>query len=138
MFFLKKMYHYVPSCPKCGSEKTGRYIYIMHTRNIEKIIASHLLKGEIVKPIAGVGEPSYENVFCEECGCEWRAVIDTLWLNEEQIKKEKSKRGITNQRYKDIANIKKNTKHKLKEERKKRKREAKEKRKERKSNKSRL
>ena len=26
--FFKKRYHYVPPCPRCGSKKTGRFLFI--------------------------------------------------------------------------------------------------------------
>lgn len=126
MIFLKTRYHYVPPCPRCNSQKTGRFIYMATTNNIDKIISSRMLKGELVKIIPGITESQYENAYCEECGCEWHANIDILLLDQENISKEMSKRGITKEKYKNIADIKKNTKKRLKEERKQRKKEIKE------------
>ena len=125
MIFLKTRYHYVPPCPRCNSQKTGRFIYMATTNNIDKIISSRMLKGELVKIIPGITESQYENAYCEECGCEWHANIENLWLNQEQILKERCDRGITKERYKNVKEIKMTAKQKLKEERKKRKAELK-------------
>jgi hypothetical protein len=134
MFFPKTRYHYVPPCPRCGSKKTGRFIYMVNINNADKVISSRMIKGELVQIVTGISETKYENAYCDECGCEWHANIDILFLDKEKINKEMVARGITKEKYKNIANIKKNTKKKLQEERKQRKKEMKNKKKKRKQN----
>lgn len=126
MIKFKRRYHFVPYCPKCGSKKTGRYVYMSNSRlSIEKYIASCLAKGEIVKPISALDTTKQENAFCLDCGCEWNAIIDTIWFTPEQIEKHRTQRGISSKQYKDVINIKKTVKKKLKEEKKKKKLEKK-------------
>ena len=122
----KVHYHRVPPCPKCGSKKTGRFLYVSNTSSgVEKIIGGCMAKGELVQLISGLDATKYENAYCDNCGCEWHANIETFWLSHDKIAKERYERGITKEKYKNIKEIKSTTKARLKEERKKRKEEKK-------------
>jgi hypothetical protein len=122
----KVHYHRVPPCPKCGSKKTGRFLYVSNTRSgVEKVIGDCMAKGELVQLVPSLETVKYENAYCEDCGCEWHANIETFWLSKENIAKERYERGITKEKYKNIKEIKSTTRQRLKEERKKRKAEKK-------------
>ena len=118
MFGFFRKYHYVPPCPKCGSYKTGRFIYINNQIDVEKIIANNLKKGELSQVQLGFGDELEYNAYCEDCGIRWMAKIEELPLTEERIKTEAKKRQITKTAYHNMANYKKNRKKKLKEEKK--------------------
>ena len=126
LIFNKTHYHRVPPCPKCQSKKTGRFLYVASTQSgVEKVIGNCMAKGELVQLVPGLETVKYENAYCEECGCEWHANIQTCWLSKEDIAKERYNRGITKEKYKNIKEIKSTTKARLREERKKRKAEKK-------------
>ena len=126
IIFNKTRYHRVPPCPRCESKKTGRFIYVANTRNgVEKIIGDCMARGELVRVIPGLETTQYENAYCENCGIEWHANIETFWLPKEAIAKERFDRGITKEKYKNIKEIKSTAKARLKEDRKKRKAEIK-------------
>jgi hypothetical protein len=126
IIFNKTHYHKVPPCPRCGSKKTGRFLYVSSIQGgTEKIVSNCMARGELVSIMPGLDATKYENAYCEDCGIEWHANIETLWLNQEQILKERCDRGITKERYKNVKEIKMTAKQKLKEERKKRKAELK-------------
>ena len=88
IIFNKTRYHRVPPCPRCESKKTGRFIYVANTRNgVEKIIGDCMARGELVRVIPGLETTQYENAYCENCGVEWHANIETFWLPKEAIAK---------------------------------------------------
>ena len=117
MFNFLKKYHYVPPCPRCGSLKTGRYICLADTYSgIERIIGRNYQKGELTKIIHGFDNYEMPNLYCEECGIEWRGRVEELPLTNSRIIEESKKRGITNQTCTDMLNYKKIVKQKKKEE----------------------
>lgn len=129
MFSFKKTQYYVPPCPKCQSTLTGRFLYLTSINGVEKIVSQRLAHGELVRVIPGMCESSYENAFCEECGCEWHANIEVRRLTDEEMARARVEKGITKEKYISVKDIKKNTKKELKQKRKQRKKELREKRK---------
>ena len=104
MLYFLRTYHYVPPCPKCGSKKTGRYIYVLNTININKLIADNLKCGELTKPVVGFGDDIEVNAYCEECDTQWFAKIEEFPLSKKIIEKESKDRGITLQNCNDMKN----------------------------------
>ena len=47
-------YYYVPSCPKCGSVITGRFVRARNDNDADWIIDESLRHGEIVSPVPKV------------------------------------------------------------------------------------
>lgn len=126
MFGFFKKYHFVPQCPRCGSWKTGRYIYVQNTRDcIEKMVAEHYEKGEITRIRMGFYSSDVPNIFCENCGVEWRGKIDELPLTKDRIKEERIRREITTEKYNNMLNHKEIIKNQRLAEKKQRKQEKK-------------
>ena len=113
-----KRYHYVPPCPRCGSKKTGRFLFMMNTYNgVEKAISDCMANGELVK-IRTSFQSQYENAYCEDCGCEWNANIQDIPATEEQIRHQMDIRGITKESVESVKNIRKITKKSIKDKKK--------------------
>lgn len=98
-----KPYYYVPPCPNCDSNFTGRFV--RNHRNTERdwIINEALRHGELVKPMNDM--PVYSNAFCLNCGNIWRANIKFILISADEMRKEKLKRGtapILEERYEEI------------------------------------
>lgn len=60
-----------PSCPVCGSKKTGYFV----AGNDPELKEKYFLKGERIR-LRSV--PNGKNCFCADCGMEWR---DQLFKN---------------------------------------------------------
>ena len=132
MFLFKKRYYYVPPCPKCQARNTGRYLQLsVKGKDIDRVTASHLLKGEIVSVIPVLYDTRYENAFCENCGCEWRANITVKYLSKQEIEQERIDRGITKEKYISTKDLHKNNKKEMKAKKKQHKKELREQRKKR-------
>lgn len=87
---IKKPYYYVPPCPFCGSERTGRYIKSHLTNDSEWIFRESLKNGELV---IEVPEVTRNNAFCIDCQFSWPQYIETRYLSLSEIQMESEKRG---------------------------------------------
>ena len=100
---IRKPYYYIPPCPVCGSEVTGRIVSGSH-RATERdwMINEALRNGEIMLPSL---EDTDDNCFCVECGATWYHMISMQMFTLDQINKEKKKRGtapVLSERYAEI------------------------------------
>ena len=90
---LPALYYYIPPCPVCGSNRTGRYVKrpILHSeKDLRYLIEESLSHGELIRICEK--EP-IENAYCEECGHEWpEHVYARLW-DTERIEEQKKLRG---------------------------------------------
>lgn len=86
---MKTRYYYVPPCPVCKSEVTGRYVPTPFG-NKHYMIMESLRNGEIVRYAKKVPE---KNVFCENCGFEWHEDIDMIFIEQEEKEGEIARRG---------------------------------------------
>lgn len=91
-----KKYYFVEPCPRCDSDRTGYFIYCSD-ENSDRIIAARMKKGELVQVRNRVRDPADTNCFCLDCKAEWHGKIQTQYLTEEEILKEKELRGITDE-----------------------------------------
>ena len=94
MIYLNK---YVPSCPRCGSNKTG-YFLIYGGKTPDYVIADHMRKGELVIPTMMLQDA---NCFCSECGIRWYSPLQTSFKGSRFIREEKELRGITEEKILD-------------------------------------
>lgn len=95
---IRHIYYYVPPCPLCGSMHTGRYVrkaFIDETYMDRKSLEN----GEIIRQVPR--EP-IKNCFCEDCGYEWGAHIETKFLTADEVNEQRMLRGTyqTFQEYK--------------------------------------
>lgn len=94
---MKYYRHITPPCKNCGSEATGRYIFGQSTRNtglLEYISEKKAAKkGELIRYKPQEESQFENNIFCSECGIEWRGQIIGAWLTKEELNLYKS---ITN------------------------------------------
>ena len=88
---MRRLYYYVPSCPVCGSRRTGRYVKTPIS-NARQIKESALKAGEIIR---FAGDEPLTNAFCLSCGHEWPTRIRVRLLSADAIAKEKRDRGIS-------------------------------------------
>lgn len=91
MGFIKRTHCIVPICPRCGSEKTGRYI-LYNNPNIS-IVEKYLRKGERIRPVADIILP-YHNCYCEECRNEWHGDIIKVRCDNEEWEKYYKNKGL--------------------------------------------
>lgn len=101
MFLLdlisRKYYHYVPPCPLCGSEVTGRYVkkpswfIIYEEYDMDYAAKEYLKAGELVRFVDFRPE---DRCFCAECGHTWEQHIEPGLYKKETIENEKRKRHI--------------------------------------------
>ena len=84
-------YYYVPVCPVCGSQMTGRFILDHRTNDINYIINDALKHGELVRPVGEI--PEHKNAFCVECDNEWLADIKFMFISKNQLSEEKRERN---------------------------------------------
>ncbi len=85
------VYYYVPPCPNCGQDQTGRYVKEpLYDKGLTT--EESLRHGEIVREIDRVPE---KNCFCEVCGFEWHAYISSSLISTERLSLEKKKRQTT-------------------------------------------
>lgn len=87
-------YFDIPPCPRCHSPKTGYYIECA-TIPPNRLLASFLKKGEIVRPMIDKRLSSYTLCFCSECNARWEAIIKSKYITSEELEKQKEKRGIS-------------------------------------------
>ena len=90
---MRKTYRFVPSCPRCGSDITGYYIYSISSSN-ETIIKNAIKKGELVRIRTGFRNSSDPNCYCEECNMEWFGKIEQLKLYPDEVEEERMLRRI--------------------------------------------
>lgn len=92
--FCKNKYNYVCDCPRCGSSQTGYVINDIGVvnYNVESEKLKKLLNGEIVEVHSFVSDEN--TLFCLHCGLNWSGRPKVIYLNEEEIEKEKKRRGI--------------------------------------------
>lgn len=86
---IHRTYYYVPPCPFCGSPITGYFVKLRRENDIQWQINECLRHGELIEPVE---EMSDKNCFCTECGAEFKAAIETKFLSQEEIDKEKTRR----------------------------------------------
>lgn len=111
---MKKLYCYISPCKKCGSYKTGYYLYDKVNPSFYK---KHLKRGEYTIP---VNRPQELNCFCLDCGINWHEDLHLQFFTSEQIEEQKKLRGISDDKldknidnyFKPNTNTKKTNKHK--------------------------
>lgn len=99
-----------PNCPRCGSEKTGYYIFVHNRFDIAKIIAKGMERGELIRVSVGFRDADLPNLFCEDCGIEWRGSYETKRLSETELAELKEKKDIDSREIKELNNSKRNAK----------------------------
>lgn len=105
--FIKTKCHEVPPCPRCTSTKTGRYIFVMNNASdIEKLIASYMKKGELIKPILGFHNSEHPNLYCEDCGAEWYDEVFPKYVTDKELEEIKIAKGISKTSYENMKNFK--------------------------------
>ena len=92
----------VPSCPKCGSCRTGRYVYYSG-RFPERLIAQYMRKGELIRTSSGFGGSL---CFCGDCGLEWYGDPQTKLLSGRQIRARKEDMEITRKEIEEVGDRK--------------------------------
>ncbi len=111
---MKKLYCYISPCKKCGSYKTGYYLYDKVKPSFYK---KHLKRGEYAIP---VDRPQELNCFCLDCGINWHEDLHLQFFTPEQIDEQKKLRRISDDKldknidnyFKPNTNTKKTNKHK--------------------------
>ena len=87
------LYSYVPTCPACGSPRTGRYVRMTpFTEEYTRLEA--LRYGEIIEPAGNLKHLEGE-LFCLTCGNIWRGKIEKRRLSPFELAREKELRGTT-------------------------------------------
>ena len=87
------LYIYVPTCPACGSPRTGRYVRM--TPFTEEYTRFEALRyGEIIEPAGNLKHLEGE-LFCLTCGNIWRGKIEKRRLSPFELAREKELRGTT-------------------------------------------
>ncbi len=89
--FLPQLYYYVPPCPRCGSEVTGRYVKQYNSDYSSKIVEDGLRHGEIIKVIPS---RTQNNCFCLECNYEWGEMLHPKLIKDDELMEEIQKRHI--------------------------------------------
>lgn len=92
----------VPPCPKCGSCRTGRYVYY-RGRFPERLCAQYMKKGELIRTSSGLNMP---RCFCDDCGLEWYGETKTKLLSGKQIRERKENMGITGKEIEEVCDQK--------------------------------
>lgn len=85
---MKHIYYYMPPCPVCGSEITGRYVSTPYIKKDSMVIES-LKKGEIVELKKRVPE---KNAFCTSCGFQWKEEPRVVLINDDELDAEIARR----------------------------------------------
>ena len=85
---MKSIYYYMPPCPRCGSEITGRYIQRPLVK-ADYMVLESLKNGEIVELRKKVPD---KNAFCKSCGFEWREAPRVVWIDEDEKEYERAHR----------------------------------------------
>lgn len=88
---IPHIYYYVPPCPVCGSEITGRYIRKYINDNTRRIIEDGFRHGEIIKLVPSKVD---RNCFCLNCNHEWADFVTPSLKNDAQLQEEIEKRHI--------------------------------------------
>lgn len=87
---IRLPYYFVPACPVCGSERTGRYVKFRSEFDDRNASKTTLKNGELIAFTNKVDTEA--NFFCLDCGCEWSEYSPVKLLSLEEIDKEKKKR----------------------------------------------
>ena len=74
--YIRKPYHYVPPCPRCGNPVTGRYLKLKIGGLW--VVMEALKRGELVQPTNV--DSQRKHAFCNECGYEWYENVRLRWL----------------------------------------------------------
>lgn len=90
---MKRTYHFVQPCPRCGDDATGYYVYCTES-NADSIKNDCLKRGELVRVIIGMKDNSNPNCFCSACGLEWRGQIEIKKMDKDDIADEQELRNI--------------------------------------------
>lgn len=85
---MRTLYYYVPPCPVCGSEVTGRYV-TPPLVNRKYMMMESLKNGEIIKFRKKLPD---KNMFCESCGFEWHEDVRPVWIEAEDKEGEIARR----------------------------------------------
>jgi hypothetical protein len=97
-----------------------------NSQNIEKLIASYMKKGELIKPVLGFKDNEHPNFFCEDCDAEWFGDVYPQYITKEQLEKIKKAKGINKTTYNNMKNFKTIQYRKIKEDKKKKRRKRRE------------
>lgn len=110
---IRHLYYYVPPCPVCGSNMTGRYIKSHRETDSEWQLEESLKHGELIR-LQYV--PMQYNCFCQICGFNWIGDIKPRFLNLDEIQMEKElrhTREILNQKMEEDREEEKKKKHSI-------------------------
>lgn len=86
---MRQMYYYMPPCPRCKSEVTGRYLKTPFVKKDLMMIES-LSNGEIIKFAKKIPE---KNAFCCTCGFAWNEDPRLVRITPEEKEAEIYRRG---------------------------------------------
>ncbi len=100
---MLKTVYIVPDCPRCGSKVTGRFIHTNKISRVEQIKA--LERGELIRPLVLYDPYNISNAFCECCGHEWNADIETKKLSEDEIAAIAKEKCITEEAFHKVYGI---------------------------------
>ena len=101
---IRLPYYFVPPCPVCGSERTGRYVKFHSTVSDEYTTKMSLKNGELTQFTDRI-DPE-KTFFCVDCGAEWSEYAGVRWLSINEINEEKKKRATDSLLNNFIANEK--------------------------------
>ena len=87
---IRVPYYYVPSCPYCGSIKTGRIIKYKREVDMDYEMIVSFKNGELVVPIDSTGP---ENCCCTNCGYIWYSFIKLSFISLAERDRERARRG---------------------------------------------
>jgi hypothetical protein len=75
-------HHKTPICPRCGSNQTGRFVLYTGLQQ-ERVIGKYLKNAEFVIPVTD--QLSENNLFCFNCGIQWRGTITIQYLSRQEF-----------------------------------------------------
>ncbi len=100
-------YYYIPPCPECGSKRTGRYMrepsipFLEGRDGKEYTVKQCLKRGELVRFVPR--RVPENNVFCADCGHEWKYDVRMSIVPRSRIEEEIRERG-TIEAYEEYRN----------------------------------
>lgn len=88
---LKRFYYDVPACPRCQSQKTGRYVREPgRTDDALYMMKESLKNGELIRFAENIPE---KNAFCSDCGYEWACAVPLRLVTAGEQRRKRMERG---------------------------------------------
>lgn len=118
MFEKLKIHKYfdLPDCPKCGSKRTGAYVY--SPTNFSSLGLArekeNLKNGQLIRTTSVPLQDLGYNLFCDDCGVDWRGQYKIIYLSKEELKKKIEEKEIDLEAVKETYKIDKKLRKKNK------------------------